>query len=409
MLHISACSTALATASNRQHLRHWLVALLLAFITMSGLSYINFLPAQVSSLAAGLGFSEVQAGQIVALNGYGALSGTSLAIFLVRHIRFRPVLMVSLLLLASMDIATLWLNDFWLLLSWRFLAGLAGGLALGFGVALLARHPFPDRAFGALLFVQFSVGSLVIYFLPTLEAKISAHAVFYLMASFAVLSLLFVHLLPTSQLTAVPEQWPDAPANSQRSGNAIAVLLLLAAMLAYQIAASAIWAYAALIGTAAGMPHESVSTTLAVTGMLGLLGALLPMMLGNRYGRLPWLLAGCVFSIGAAILLTLSGHGPSYPLALGLLFFSWPAVQSFLLAATAVLDETGRLATLAAVVSSVGLATGPLLASALIADGHFGLMLQVGACLFAISLLLLYRPILSSEQARAIPQQEPLL
>ncbi|MEE2001344.1 MFS transporter [Alkalimonas sp. MEB108] len=398
MLRISTFSTVIATASNRPDLHHWLAALLLAFITMSGLSYINFLPALVSALAGDIGFSEVQAGQIVALNGYGALCGTSLAIFLVRHIRFRPVLIAALLLLASMDIATLWLDDFLLLLGWRFLAGLAGGLALGLGVALLARHPYPDRAFGALLFVQFSVGSLVIYLLPTLEAMLSAHAVFYVMASFAVLSLVLVCLLPAGRLQAAPDQVPGISPSNQHGRAVITVLLLLAAMLVYQIAASAIWAYAALIGTAAGVHHESVSTTIAVTGMLGLLGALLPMMLGNSYGRLPWLIAGCVFSISAAILLTYPRQGPSYPLALALLFFSWPAVQSFLLAATSALDSSGRLATLVALVSSVGLATGPLLASALIADSHFGLMLQIGASLFVVSLLLLYKPILWSGQ-----------
>ena len=218
------------------------------------------------------------------------------------------------------------------------------------------------------------------------------------MASFAVLSLVFVCLLPTGRLLAVPAQAPGASLGSDRRSAVITVLLLLAAMLAYQIAASAIWAYAALIGTAAGIANETVSTTIAVTGMLGLLGALLPMMLGNRYGRLPWLIAGCVLSISAAVLLTFSGQGPYYTLALALLFFSWPAVQSFLLAATAVLDSTGRLATLAAVVSSIGLATGPLLASALITEGNFSLMLQVGASLFVVSLLLLYKPILWSGQ-----------
>ncbi|WP_339414453.1 MFS transporter [Pseudomonas sp. EA_35y_Pfl2_R5] len=366
--------------------------LAMAFITMSGLSYINFLPGVVSALAGAIGFSEVEAGQIVSLNGYGGLLGTTAAIFLVRRIRWRAAVIAGLALLALMDIGSAWIDSYEAMLAWRFVAGIFGGFSLGVAFAGLARLGNPDRAFGYLLFIQFSIGALVVYLLPALEAAINAYAVFYVMASLALVSLLLVIFLrriplnkyPRERITLLPSEYRHA------------WLLLLAIML-YQVAASAIWAYVGLIGLTAGIAAEPVSTYIAVTGLLGLLGAMVPVINGKRYGRLNWLLAGVALSLLAALLLNFSTHSTIYVFAMTLLFISWPAVQSYLLAVIAEMDGSGKLATIAAVVSFVGLATGPLLASGLLNNSDFSLMLYTCAVIFLMSGLLLLKPLRAQE------------
>ncbi|MFN3882708.1 MAG: MFS transporter [Nitrincola lacisaponensis] len=370
----------------------------LAFITMTGLSYINFLPGLVNALAGSIGFSDVEAGQIVALNGYGGLIGSAIAIFMVRRIRWQPVIFSCLLLLGLMDIATVLIDDVSFMLGWRFLSGVFGGLALGMAFALLARLDSPDRAFGTLLFVQFSIGSLVMFLLPGLEVMISTHAVFYVMASFSLLSLLFMLLLPTRDLNRQPIRPVMDAASPMRREDCRHAVLLLSAIIGYQVAASAIWAYVGLIGIAAEIAYESVNTYIAITGLLGLLGAVFPIVLGSRYGRLNWLMAGMALSITAAILLNFAQQSLLYVIAMALLFFSWPAVQSYLLAVTAALDCSGRLSTIAAVVSSVGLATGPLLASALLDNGNFSMMLYTCVIIFLLSCLLLLKPVQAQEK-----------
>ncbi len=377
---------------NKKSTNSLFVYLAAAFITMSGLSYINFLPGVVSALAGAIGFSDVEAGQIVALNGYGGLLGSTLAIFLVCRIRWQFAVFTSLAVLVLVDITSVWVDAYETMLVWRFVAGVFGGFSLGVAFSVLARLGSPDRAFGTLLFMQFSVGSLVIYSLPALETVVNAYAVFYLMASLALLSLLFVLLLA------------KIPLNKSSSGHSMllpgeyrhACLLLLAIML-YQVAASAIWAYVGLIGLAAGIAAEHVSAYIAVTGLLGLLGAMVPVINGKRHGRLSWLLAGVALSVLAALLLTFSAHSILYVLAMAMLFISWPAVQAYLLAVTASLDGSGKLATVAAVISFVGLATGPLLASGLLDDGDYSLMLYTCALIFLLGGLFLFKPVRSQE------------
>ncbi|MFP3345433.1 hypothetical protein R0J87_23405, partial [Halomonas sp. SIMBA_159] len=80
---------------------------------------------------------------------------------------------------------TLWIETYSVMLGWRFLAGLFGGLCVGLGFSALARLNNADRAFGTLLLIQFSLGAVVIYLLPSLETLLSAYAVFYVMAGFA--------------------------------------------------------------------------------------------------------------------------------------------------------------------------------------------------------------------------------
>lgn len=389
--------------------QHHLTYLLLAFVAMSGLSYLNFLPGVVNALAGNIGFSESAAGQIVALNGYGALLGSSIAILLVRRLcgYWQPTLLLCLLGLLLLDIATTMsgpleapgtqdrLNE---MLCWRFTAGAIGGLALSLAVAQLAKLDNPDRAFGTLLFVQFSVGSLVMMLLPGFEAQLGAYAVFYLMAGLSLLSLLMLLWLPAQSARAT-QHFPTAAAiHSLPTGNYRHACLLLLAIGAYQLAASAIWAYAGLIGLAAAISHDDVNNYIAATGLLGLLGALIPMLLGQRYGRQPLLLAGTVLSIAAAVLLNFATQHWAYLSALALLFLAWPAIQSYLLAVSAAFDPSGRLSAIATLVAAVGMASGPLMASMLLTQKDFSKMLYSCAAIFLLSYLLLLPPVTAQNQ-----------
>lgn len=366
--------------------------LAMAFITMAGLSYINFLPGLVNALAGAIGFSDVEAGQIIALNGYGALLGTTAAIFLVSRMRWQPAVFIGLAVLALMDIASARIDAYEAMLGWRFVAGFFGGFSLGIAFAVLARLNNPDRAFGCLLFIQFSVGALVIYLLPPLENFTNAHAVFYVMAGLALLSLLFVLLVAN-----IPLNNASSEPSVLFSGKYHHAFLLLLAIMLYQVAASAIWAYVGLIGLAAGLAAEPVSVYIAATGLLGLLGAMAPMLIGKRHGRLSWLLLGVAVSAIAALLLIFAAHPVLYVLAMAMLFIAWPAVQSYLLAVTAGLDASGKLATTAAVVSFAGLATGPLLASGLLESGSYLFMLIICALIFLLSGFVLFKPVRTQE------------
>lgn len=368
--------------------------LLLAWVTMSGLAYINFLPALMNALAGGIGFTDAEAGQVIAANGYGALLGNIIAVFLVRRFSQRVMVFAFLLLLATMDILTMWISDFSALIAWRLLAGVLGGLSLGIAFSFFAHLENTDKAFGLLLFIQFGIGSMVIYLMPSLELIWGAYAAFYVMAGFALMSVMFLVFLP--DFPSANKTVQGSESSSKPNGH---MLLILVAICAYQMATSAIWAYVGLIGQAAGLPVEDVALYIAVTGLLGLLGAMLPVISGNRFGRLNWIVSGTLLSVMAAILMNYSSVLIVYGLSMAVLFFSWPAVQSYLLAIIAETDRSGQLSTVAAFVSYLGLASGPLLASELLGNDDFSILLNVSAGVFLLSLFLLLKPVRAQEDA----------
>ncbi|WP_125560345.1 MFS transporter [Pseudoalteromonas rubra] len=373
----------------------WVSYFCLAFVAMAGLAYLNFLPAVVDALAGGIGFSPQQAGTLVASNGYGALLGSICATFVVRHIAWKQALLITFLALCIMELCTAAWSTFTGLLVWRFIAGVLGGFSLGVSFAILARLNNPDRAFGALLLIQFSIGSMIIYAIPHLETLLGDYAVFYTMAGLVCLALLLLPLLPALPAANHPKQ------QTQRLQLSAKRSQLLLAMLLYLVAASGIWAYAGQIGLAAGMSQQQTSQTIAMTGLLGLGGALLPILNPNRAHRAMFLSGGISLSVMAALLLCFAHFDLIYMLALALLFFAWPAVHAYLLAVTAEQDSSGQLASFAAVVSSVGVASGPLLGSALLHSDVFTTMLSTFAALLALCLVLLLGPLKTPRQAQS--------
>ncbi|WP_105167802.1 MFS transporter [Pseudoalteromonas sp. T1lg23B] len=368
--------------------------LLVAFVAMVGLAYLNFLPAVVDALVYGMELTEAQAGQVVALNGYGALLGLMAAALLSERLPWRTLLFGALAMLCGLDFSTVWLNDYSLMLVWRCVGGALGGMSVGIAFTVLAKLRKGDRAFGLLLLMQFGIGSLVIYALPTLRVWGGELAVFYVMSALCALGLICTLLLPSFK-GCVPfangsERQKGQPPQKRIRAN---TLLLLLAMSAYLIAASAIWTYVGQIGHTAGFDEVTVNISIAVTGLLGLAGAMLPVIGVHRFGRSCWLAAGVVLSFCSAVLLCFSAHLFAYVIAMSLLFFSWPAVHSYFLALITQDDTHTTLASIAALLSYGALATGPMLGSLLLRDERFLIMLCGCALLFALSFLLLLKPV----------------
>ncbi|OHU86693.1 MULTISPECIES: MFS transporter [Pseudoalteromonas] len=380
--------------------------LFMAFVAMVGLAYLNFLPSVVDALVGGMGLSESQAGQVVALNGYGALLGLMGVTLLIDRLPWRSMLFVVLALLCAVDIGTVWLNDNSLIHSLRFIGGVLGGMGVGIAFTILAKLHNGDRAFGLLLLMQFGIGSLVIYVLPMLKAWGGELAVFYVMAALCALGLMCTLLLPNFNAQRVPASTHESHQGKKSQSSSQAYRLLFA-MSTYLIAASAIWSYVGQIGLKAGFDEHTIHISIALTGLLGLAGAMLPIIGIHRVGRCYWLMIGVALSIGSAVLLCFSHQLLAYVIAMSLLFFAWPAVHSYLLSLITQHNNHVKLASIAALVSYGALATGPMLGSVLLSKAHFSIMLSGCALLFALSFLLLIKPVLRHKATNSKPLNSP--
>ncbi|TDJ49444.1 MAG: MFS transporter, partial [Gemmatimonadetes bacterium] len=78
--------------------------LMLAVLTSAGIFYANLSPVIVSGLIGYLGFSNDDAGFVMAANTYGAAVGTLLAIALIKRAPWRPTAAFLLVTLIILDL-----------------------------------------------------------------------------------------------------------------------------------------------------------------------------------------------------------------------------------------------------------------------------------------------------------------
>ena len=118
----------------------WLYALF-ALLATAGFFYVNIMGAIVDGLVTGLRFSTTQAGMVGAANIYGASVGALVAVFIVRHVRWRVALATLLCILLAIDLASLRIVEPILLTVVRAVHGLAGGMAVGGVLVCLTTLP----------------------------------------------------------------------------------------------------------------------------------------------------------------------------------------------------------------------------------------------------------------------------
>lgn len=378
-----AAATPALSFPARGHDSLWLYALL-ALLATAGFFYVNIMAAIVDGLVTGLGLSNPQAGMIGSANIYGASVGAFAAVFLVRHIRWKPTLLVLLSVLLLIDLGSMLLRDPLVLTVVRAIHGVVGGLSVGVAYSVMARTRSPDRAFGMLLLLQFGLGGLGVMFLPGLVPIHGARVLFLALACLTALALMSMALIP-KDLAGDPVRGAARVAGAGYSQ--LTVLWILLALFLFQGGNMALAAFIIGLGEEAALSRDFIGQALGWATWIGAAGAGLVIVMGTRLGRFRPLLA--------ALLLTLVGTAGFHWSHHSLVFFvanvgtatTWSFVVPYLFGMVSRLDPSGRLAALGGFVSKAGLASGPLLAGLLLRQGDYDRLVTASVCLLALSAL----------------------
>jgi predicted MFS family arabinose efflux permease len=315
-------------------------------------------------------------------NIYGASVGALAAVFLVRHIRWKPALFGLLSLLLLIDLASTLVRDPMMLMVARAVHGVVGGLSVGIAYSVMARTRSPDRAFGMLLLVQFGLGGLGVMFLPTLVPIYGAQVLFLALAGLTGLALLSMTLIPKDLARGDSRRVATGAAAGYSRFTAVATLL---ALFLFQGGNMALAAFIIGLGEHASLARDFIGQALGWATWIGAAGAGLVIVMGTRLGRFRPLLA--------ALLLTLAGTFAFLWSQVPLVYFvanvgtaiTWSFVVPYLFGMVSRLDESGRLAVLGGFVSKAGLASGPLLAGLLLGEDAYGRLIIAAAGLLALS------------------------
>lgn len=361
-------------------------AAMLAFLATAGLFYVNIMAAIVDGLVGGLGLSDERAGQIGSANIYGAALGALAAVGLVRRWPWRRMAYACLVTLIAVDVGSIWIDRFELLLPVRLAHGVVGGVLTGTAFAVIARTANPDRTFGMLLFVQFGLGGLAVMVLPPLAPVYGTQALFLALALFSVVTLIMLPFLA---------DYPPRERASDQSGRIewLPLALTYAAVFLFQAANMGLLAYVIRLGIDYGLDRSYVSTALGLATWVALIGPLLVMVCGLRFGRF-WLLgASMLLTFAGTALFHMSGDPVAYMVANCGTGITWGFVIAYLFGMSAEFDAAGRASAFAGFVSKMGLASGPMIAGAILGAGAgFGVLINAAILGLALSLVLMLWP-----------------
>ena len=174
----------------------WGAAIILSFLTTAGLFYVNIMPVLIDSLITGLEYNEQRAGYVGSANTFGAALGALVMVLLVKRIKWRTAAYCFLVIMIVIDLLSAAIAHPVILISIRFVHGLAGGLLIGLGFVLITRTLNPDRVFGVLLALQFGLGGLAVMTIPATVKTYGHQMPFWVLASFSLVTLILMTFLP---------------------------------------------------------------------------------------------------------------------------------------------------------------------------------------------------------------------
>jgi MFS transporter, DHA1 family, inner membrane transport protein len=373
-------------------------AVLLSFLATAGFFYVNIMPAIVSGLVDGLHFGAREAGWVGSANVYGAVLGALLAIYLSQRVPWRRLAVVALCALIAIDLLSVTVVTPWPLIGTRFAHGIVGGTLVGTAFAVIARTRVPERTFGMLLIVQYGLGGLALLLLPRLIPVFGSRLLFLVLAAFGLVTLAMLPFLAPYPRRPVDGASQDGVVTAAPMGGLLALALL--SVFFYQAGNMALSAYVIELGRAYGLQLNDISSILGLAGWIGALGAVLVIILKLRAGRLRPILAGLLLCSAGMLAFRYSGSGTAYALANIVTAVAWAFGIPYLLGMCASFDRQGRAATLASVASKLGLASGPLLASAFVRESHWGWVVSVATAALVASLACAILPAVRLDRAR---------
>lgn len=364
------------------------ISLLTMMLTgIAGVVVTGLIPIIATAYVDYLNFSETQAGYVLAADMSGFAIGTLLISARIHIWNRRVIAMCGITILLFGNLACLGLSAFDSMFIARFAIGIGAGSAAGVMAASLAASNSPDRFFGFYTVLTLSTIAILMSLTPRLLISFGIKGLFSLLACMTLPALCLVKNLPEFALSrknsveGTPASWGEMPLNI--------VLIVSIATLAYYIGTGGVWPYISQVGKAQGFTIQAIGNLLAAAQFFGVLGAMVPVFLGVRFGRaLPIAFSLLVSMSCLVVLLVLEGK-LVYGLAIQLYMFVWLLFFPYLMGIVSKLDPVGRLAGVSYALQSIGFAIGPALAATLIPAGGYAALFYLGIICYFITLILL--------------------
>lgn len=361
------------------------------------------LPFLVGAFTEELGLGREQVGYLGSADMLGMFVAAAVAVLWVRRSDWRRVAALALAALVGCHLVSSLLTSFAPLALVRGVAGLAGGSLMAIALTSLGDTRNPDRHFALFIAAQLGLGALLLWALPAVIALFGLRGIFLALAGLTGIAAVLLPLVPRRGRSR-----RLAAAGRRGSFRLLPGFGALAACLVFNLGIMAVWAFMERIGSRAGLEKEVIGSSLGLSLLAGLGGALLAAALVDRLGRALPLAVTIALQLVA---LALVAGGPS-PLAFAagaaLFSFCWNFPVAYQLAITVRVDPSERLVVLFLGAVKLGYALGPALAGQLLSKGEgYAPALWLGAaCFVAGGVVFLWLARLAADDGLVVQEVE---
>ncbi len=321
-------------------------------------------PDYLAQLQAADGLSLVQLGYVSGLENFLIAVACTITAAVVGRIGWRMVLGAALVCVAG-NLLSVLASDFSAVLLVRAATGLFGeGPLYAMSFAAFGSAANPDRAFG-IGFAAIAVGGAV-----ALAAESIVDGLFGPAGILVPYALMALVLAVISVSIREVSAGHNLVRQTDSSTRALAGALLVSIVL-WSAAAGAFWTFSVAAAHIVGIPEDGMSRALTIALTVGLLGVFVPIILGNRFGRVVPLTAATAGLILSCFLFFVGKTVSQLAAVLSLVQICWNVAAVYLPAGIAAIDRSGQYSAFCAVSQIVGIALGPALAGqALVRFGY---------------------------------------
>lgn len=358
--------------------------LVLAIMVFSGIApAVQIMaPGVALQLAREFDLSATRIGWLFAAE-LGAMTFATIPAFLwLKRVNWRSAALVAGIAFALLNIGSALLHDFAALIVARTLSGLAGGSIMVITLAAGAQTRNQGRTYGLWLTAQFVVGAAGLALLPFLFGRFGIAACYGMMALLMLLALPLTRHFPVGGIEA---QAVGGRGLSRTVRTRAA--MSFAAIVTFYIGLSGVWSFIGFASEQKGMSQGAGSLLLAIATLIGIVGASLASVIGDRFVRSKPLLLGYALMAGSIVAFASPANLTVFLLATLTFKFTWTFTMPFILATLSALDEKGRLIAGSNLAVGFGLTAGPAVAGQILDanNGDFQTLLWIALTIVIVS------------------------
>lgn len=368
-----------------------------AAIILGTIGVLSFIvqPGLVQGFVTDLGVDEAVANELAFSEMLGIALATVIAALIGSNVSWRLQTIIALCIAVLGNVFSAIAPDIGTLSIARSIAGFGAGFVISISFTVIGAGARAERNLGLYLVALLTYGAFGLWAMPTILDAFSLTVVFSAWALASALAIIPARSLPHRPETSLASSISQSP--GVKDASTVMMVTVLLGVLIYNISVGIAWANLFLIGIDAGLREQPIANALLICQFTAVAGALGAVWFAERTGRF-WPIAIGTLGGAAAIALVL-GHPDYIAFLLALIAFNtlWNFAMPFILGLAASLTAGGRLLTVAVSAQMVGLAFGPLMASALLGEsGGFEQVKWASIALMIATLLLLALPLRDS-------------